>query len=447
MRDTGGGRAVRSWVRRYVLLAAAVLAGAVVPAVPAQAAIANLAPSLPVTEAERAAAIAEPAMVSIEVTWEGYVRHRADGTLYDESSVRASTRCGGVGVSSDGYVLTTGRCLDPTTVAMDFYQEVANRRVAKGLATPDQVPALLADMLTNATIVGQPVTEPPKRTVQVRRAVTLDEPLAASVVSIADPLDGDAALIKIEKTNQPMLELAGADDVKPGTEVVTVECPDDNAPAVRPTSRTGAIATVTPAVLANAAPSTALLGGPVLTNEAAIAGVVSRHQGSQDVLAPLPVIRELLTESEVDGKLGEVDQDFRDGLDAYYDGRYTDSIEKFDAVLAVIPSHIQAHDYRDQAQAKREAEGGGQREGNGVIENVRGWMDGRSGALVGLGVLAAIIVFLIRRKGHHREALAPPSQIRPAAPDYCDNCNTALPDAADTCPSCGKPRSETSSTT
>ena len=112
------------------------------------------------TDAERAAAIAEPAIVTIDVTWEGYVRHRVTGDLLDDQSVRASTRCSGVGVSSDGYLLTTGQCLSSTAVAVDVYQQVANRRVAKGLATADQIPLLLADMLTNATIVGQPVTEP-----------------------------------------------------------------------------------------------------------------------------------------------------------------------------------------------------------------------------------------------------------------------------------------------
>jgi hypothetical protein len=180
-----------------ILVCAAALATPVSVAAAHPASAAGL---VPVTGAERAAAIAEPAMISVEVTWEGYVRHRSDGTLYDDQSVRASTRCTAVGVSSDGYLLTTGRCLDPTTVAVDFYEEIANRRVAKGLATPEQIPLLLADMLTNATLVGQPVSDPPKRIVQVRRAVTLDEPLPAAVVSIANPLDGDVALLKIEKS-------------------------------------------------------------------------------------------------------------------------------------------------------------------------------------------------------------------------------------------------------
>jgi serine protease Do len=427
-----------------VALAAAVMVGTALPVIlpPADAPAARVPASsqrLAVTDAERAVAIAEPAIVTIEVTWEGYVRNRVTGDLLDDQSVRASTRCSGVGVSRDGHVLTTGQCLNSATVALDAFQQVANRRVAKGLATVDQIPLLLADMLTNATIVGQPVTEPPKRTVLVRRAVTMDEPIMATVVSIADPDDGDLALIKIEKSNQPMIQIAGTGDLSAGTEVVTVECPAADTSAVRPSSRTGAIAELTPIVLANAVPSTALPGGAVLTLDGALAGLVSRHQGNQDLLTPLASIKEQLTAAKVETDLGQGDQDFRAGLDALYEGRYTDSVERFDAVLAIIPSHIQAHKYRDMAQAQRDAEGGGPRAENGMISSVRGWLDGRSGTLVAVALLAAIAVFLLRRRGHPREATAPPARVKMETPAYCENCSNALPKAAASCPTCGKP--------
>jgi hypothetical protein len=431
-----------------VALAAVVMlcAATVLPPAPAAAAPPELA--VPVTEAERAVSIAEPAIVTIEVTWEGYVRDRITGELLDDQSVRASTRCSGVGISSDGHLLTTGQCLSSAAVAVDVYQQVANRRVAKGLATADQIPLLLADMLTNATIVGQPVTEPAKRTVLVRRAVTLDEPIAATVVSIADPDDGDAALIKIEKSDQPMVQVAGAGGLSAGTEVVTVECSAGDTSAVRPSSRAGTIAQLTPIVLANNSggptasptpvPSDALPGGVVLTLDATVAGLVSRHQGAHDLLTPIAAINDQLTTAKVETTLGQVDQDFRAGLDALYEGRYTDSIERFDAVLAVIPSHIQAHAYRDEAQARRGAEGGGPRAENSMVSSVRGWLDGRSGTLVALALLAAIAVFLIRRKGHPREAAAPAARVKLETPAYCENCSNALPEAAATCPTCGK---------
>jgi serine protease Do len=434
-----------------VALAAVVMfsAATVLPPTPAAAGASAVRQPLAVTNAERAVAIAEPAVVTIEVTWEGYVRHRVTGELLDDQSVSASTRCSGVGVSSDGYLLTTGACLGSSAVAVDVYQQVANRRVSKGLATTDQIPLLVADMLTNATIVGERVTEPAKRTVLVRRAVTLDEPIAATVVSIADPADGDAALIKIEKSGQPMVQVAGTGNLSVGTEVVTVECSAQDTSAVRPTSRAATIAQLTPIVIANnaadpasppeAVPSDALAGGVVLTLDANIAGLVSRHQGSVDLLTPLPSINEQLTTAKVENALGEVDRDFRAGLDALYEGRYTDSIERFDAVLAVIPSHIQAHAYRDEAQEQRDTEGGGPRAENGMISSVRGWLDGRSGTLVAVALLAVIAVFLIRRKGRPRAATATPARVKIETPTYCENCSNALPQAAATCPTCGKP--------
>ncbi len=434
-----------------VALAAVVMfsAAAVLSPTPAAAGASGVRQPLAVTDAERAVAIAEPAIVTIEVKWEGYVRHRGTGELLDDQSVSASTRCSGVGVSSDGYLLTTAACLSSGAVAVDVYQQVANRRVSKGLATADQIPLLLADMLTNATIVGQPVTDPAKRTVLVRRAVTVDEPIAATVVSIADPAEGDAALIKIEKSDQPMVEVAGASNLSVGTEVVTVECSAQDTSAVRPTSRPATIAQLTPIALANnaadpaspleAVSSGALEGGVVLTLDANIAGLVSRHQGAADLLTPLASINEQLTTAKVEPTLGEVDRDFRAGLDALYEGRYTDSIERFDAVLAAIPSHIQAHAYRDEAQKQRDAEGGGPRAENGMISSVRGWLDGRSGTLVAVALLAVIGVFLVRRKGHPRGATATPARVKIETPSYCENCSNALPEAAAPCPTCGKP--------
>ena len=74
-----------------------------------------------------------------------------------------------------------------------------------------------------------------------------------------------------------------------------------------------------------------------------------------------------------------------------------------------------------------------------MISSVRGWLDGRSGTLVAVALLAAIAVFLVRRKGQPREATAPPARVKIETPAYCENCSNALPEAAATCPTCGKP--------
>jgi hypothetical protein len=392
------------------------------------------------TPAERAAAVVAPAMVDIDVAWEGRVRHRVTGELLDDQPITVSVRCGGFAVSSDGYLVTTGVCLDPATVAMSFYEQVAARREATGLLGPGQSQVFLDDLLLNGSLVGQAVDAPAQRTVTVRREVTPDDTLPATVVSIAGPIVGDVALLKIEKTNQPLVSLADPSDITVGREVVTVEyrASTDQGP---PTARTGSIA-VTEPLVAHAGPSDSLPGAPVLTLDAKVAGVLSRHQptASTDLLAPVAAIHQELDKNKVVNQLGAVDSDYREGLDAYYDGRYTDAIENFDAVLAVIPSHKQAHDFRQLAQALREAEGGGRHANSGLFGSVTGWLDGALGPLAGAALVVVLALVLVRRRTHHVREPAPafPGRTRIATPSYCTNCSNALPAEAASCPTCGQ---------
>src|SRR5512145_562184 len=62
----------------------------------------------PATPAERAAAIVAPAVVLVEVRWEGWVRSRGTGIRWDDRPLSITTSCSGVTISNDGYVITTG---------------------------------------------------------------------------------------------------------------------------------------------------------------------------------------------------------------------------------------------------------------------------------------------------------------------------------------------------
>jgi hypothetical protein len=139
-------------------------------------------------------------------------------------------------------------------------------------------------------------------------------------------------------------------------------------------------------------------GGIAITNDAAVAGLVTDEAMGVVELADPAAVRELLLQAEADTEPGQVDTDFRAGVDAYHDGRYTEAIERFDSVLAIIPSHVQAHSYRDLAQQSREAEGGGPPTEKGYVERVVAWLTDRSTAVVGLGVLAAILFFLLHKR-------------------------------------------------
>jgi hypothetical protein len=379
----------------------------------------------PVSEAERAAALAEPAIVVVEVRWEGFARDRVTGGLLDEEPVSGTTWCTGAGVGGEGYLVTTASCLDQASVTSRAFRQVVDRQVAERVIPATAAEQVLAELVAGATIGNDPVSgDPPQQTVTVRRAVTDDEAMPATVVSIADPIDGDAALLKIARGSQPILPLAGSVEV--GDEVVTVECPPvaENSGGVtpgptggsaepgpvRPRYRTGIVTATEPRMVVEptaAGEPAALPAAVVLTNDAALVGLVHLRTSERDTLVEASVIGDLLVRAEVDTEPGQVDRDFRAGLDAYYGGQYTESIERFDAVLAIIPSHVQAHTYRDEAQTRREQQGGGPAPADDWTDRVRRFINGRSGSLVGIGVLAAIAVFLIHRRRPHPDPASP----------------------------------------
>ena len=183
-------------VRRCALVLAVLLSAAAVPASAATAGPAGTGTDPvvepdrpdPLSPQQRAAALAEPAIVAIDVRWEGYVRDRSTGDLLDPEPISATTRCTGAGVGGEGYLLTTANCLRPSAVALDAFGQIVQRRVADGRTPADQAEEQLADLLTNA-VIGWPSDQedPPERSVLVRRAVTADEPMPATVVATCVP--------------------------------------------------------------------------------------------------------------------------------------------------------------------------------------------------------------------------------------------------------------------
>ncbi len=373
----------------------------------------------PVTPAERAAALAEPAVVLVDVRWEGYVVDRDSYARLDDEPVTVAAQCTGAGVGGEGYLVTTASCVQQSTIMTEAFRQVVDRRVADGRTPADQAGDLLSHLAVTAMLGSEPSDpDPPERTVTVRRTVTDDAPMIATVVAVARPADGDAALIRIDRAHQPILPLAG--EINPGDEVVTLEVPTPDAGTggpppspttepVQPRFRVGMVTETQPRVLVappdDADPRPAVPSGLVINHDGALVGLVDVSLTERDVLVGADVIRDLLESAEVQTEPGQVDSDFRAGLDAYYDGSYTESIERFDAVLAIIPSHLQAHGFRQRAQERR-AEQGGEPPApvDDVMNRLDHWINGQSGSLVGLAVLLAILFFLLRRRHPHLDA-------------------------------------------
>jgi S1-C subfamily serine protease len=454
-------------------------------------------PSAPaVTPQQRAAAIVSPAVVLLEVHWEGWVRDGNTGVRWDERILTLTTRCSGFAVSNDGYVVTTGRCVDAgqTGVAPVFYQELVQRKVDEGILPADQAPAVVQDLLANGVLEGPRAGDPLNRRVYLQRGpatlgATTGEATEARVVTLHPPGSGDVALLKVERTNQPMLRLGEPGAVEAGSPVLVLGYPAAERAAGETIDLAVEEGTVTPAptpsptgeqddepatrlLLAGVEASAGLEGAPVVTLEGDVVGILTIDARSTDgpvattpgptlpgpaasgatapgtavpgtvVIADPGVLSEDLSANEVDNQLGNIDNDYRDGLDAYFEARYDDCIRYFDDVLAALPSHVQAQSFRQEAVARREIE----------RESTPDRPDNRMTMIVGGGAMAALIAILaVAGMVLWRRRIAPtppaPVDARDAARDrvanagirYCTNCSSGWPPGTTTCEKCGNP--------
>jgi serine protease Do len=417
---TGPAAVLRRCVQRgrtvRFALAALLAAGAVL--VPAGVAVAK--PTF--TPEAKTAAIVRPAVVYIEVQWEGWVRDKTSGKLWDNNSVSFVARCSGFAVSNDGFIVTARHCVDPGVegVATSFFQAIADRYVKAGLIDKSQIQASVSNMIANAEVEGQSAGQPPVRKVFAQRGVAKPglasgEAMPARVVSFHPGSEGDVALIKVEKSNQPMVTLADSSDIQVGSNVLAIGYPAaaDNITnatdaTLEPSNKDGKISSKrteggVPFYETSAATTQGMSGGPVANLNGDVIGLISHGPAAQkqafNFLAGSSVIAEELSKAGVKNELGKIDKDYRDGLNDYYEGRYTSAIEKFDQVLAAVPSHAQAQDYRQQAVSRRTSEGDPSNAGLGLLI-----IFGAGGFV--LVIVIVVIILLVRRNRRSKQAAA-----------------------------------------
>jgi serine protease Do len=458
-KDVAGG-SLAARLRRCAVRFALVVIAAGATLVPAGMAVAK--PTF--TPQAKAAAIVEPAVVYLEIQWEAWVRNSFSGQLLDPQSVSFVAQCTGFAVSNDGFIATAGHCVDPgrAGVAPEIFAALADRHAEAGTEAHRQ--AEVTDMMINAEITGPSVGEPAVRTVFAQRGAAKPglhsgEAIPAQVVSLQPASAGDVALVKVEKSNQPMVTLSDSSDVPVGTDVLAIGYPaaaDSVSDAtLEPSTRDGTISKAGTEKGAaffetSAAPTPGMIGGPVASLNGDVVGLVSHGPSAENpagnLLAASSVISKELAKAGVDNQLGKIDRDFRGGLNDYYEGRYTAAIEKFDQVLAVVPSHAQAQEYRQQAIGLRTTEGD-----PAPVDLGRPAIFGGAGLLLVGAILLPILLVLRHRRRlgpaatrtHPTEAgqslaIAGGGSAQAPALTYCANCGQGAPPGTSSCATCGK---------
>ncbi|MFC7659704.1 trypsin-like peptidase domain-containing protein [Pseudonocardia benzenivorans] len=280
---------------RVAAVGAAVLAAALLGAGPALAE--TTAPPPPAagspqqaTPTEKAASQVRPAITYLSSTFTGYVADET-GTFFNNGQpFQLTATCTGFGVNPNGYVATAGHCVDTTSpngVKSDFVMAASQQVVA---AIPSLDLATVYEFgMANWTVEGTAKGSPIDAQVAVISGATggagaAVNALPARVVDFRPIDQGDVALLKIETTDLPTVELATDADVQIGTPVLSIGYPASadavTDPSLEPSNKDGQVSSkktlgTVPVYETSAALSPGMSGGPTIALDGRVVGVNS----------------------------------------------------------------------------------------------------------------------------------------------------------------------------
>ena len=395
------------------------------------------------TPAEQAAAVVQPATVYVETDWAAWVLDHEGEWLNDGEPYEWTVGCSGFVVNPSGYIVTAGHCVDDSLdhgARWDAILYGVEEWLDEGWATPDEVDDLLDVAYANWLVLGAGEGTPPERTVFVAhgRAVSglaTGTATSARVVEVLSLSDGDVALLKVEQSDLPTIQLASDVTLAIGTPVLSVGYPASSDlvtdQSLEPTFKDGTISSrrtredgLLPVYEVSSALTFGMSGGPAVDHAGEVIGVnsfsIEGETQQFNFLTPVSLVAEMLTRNGVSNEPGPIDALYGDALDAYFAGNYTDAIAGFDQVLDRVPSHQQAQDFRSQA-ARLGADEPPPVEGE--VEAVEGAADaGSPWPLIGLtggGVLVAAGaagLLLLRRRSRTAMPTVTPSPAPPSQP-------------------------------
>ena len=324
------------------------------------------------TPTERAAAEVRPAIVYVTEKFSAYVADETGTYFNNGNPYELTATCTGFGVNPDGYVATAGHCLDtysPNGIKGDFIAAVAKEVVATipNVTLQEAVEFGTANWTVEGKAKGSAIDTQIAVVTGSVQGGGKPQVLPARLVDIRPFTQGDVALLKVETTDLPTVELAGDADVQIGTPLLSIGYPASadavTDPSLEPSNKDGQVSakkTVgsVPVYETSAALTPGMSGGPTVDLEGRVLGINSFMPAGEsqafNFVAPASGLTELLSRNGVRNELGPDDKAFRAALDAYYAGHYTDAIAGFDKLLQVAPQHAQAVQYRTLAAKARD---------------------------------------------------------------------------------------------
>ncbi len=315
---------------------------------------------------EYVALVAEPAVHYLHTTVGGYVLTNTGDYI---GPLEVTSGCTTFSVAEDGYLVTAGHCVDVSPGAAlhaDLIEAAVDYAVEEQLYTwDDGSPITHAELLDFALVnwLAEGPTAGSEPTVEMLVQLQTEEVALPAILKELTSFDeGDTAVLKVNATGLPVLELA-PEEVPVGTEVTAVgfagASDDVSDPSMSPTYRGGEVTSngrtqgggALPVYEVSAALSGGMSGGPTLDSEGRVVGVNSYgHAVEQNFnfVQPAGIAVDLLP-GGADNELGDVDQTYRAAVQALLSGDPESALEGFDAVLDAQGGHPLAEELRERA--------------------------------------------------------------------------------------------------
>ena len=225
----------------------------------------------------------------------------------------------------------------------------------------------------------------------------------------------DVSVLKIEVKNAPTLPLGDSDQMEVGDRLYVIGYPAagdssvlDQKSELEPTTNDGHIsakksaADGAPILQTNASTTHGNSGGPVINEKGEVIGLLTFRGdtvNNQEVqgfnfIVPINTALEFVRQAGTQGTVSPIDAKWREGLENYWAGRYTDAKQSLSAVVALYPDHSEARKLMNSAE---------ERIVKGEDKSSSGLSTLLIAALVlGGGVLllgGLLVVFLLMRRG------------------------------------------------
>ncbi|MBF6173793.1 serine protease [Nocardia blacklockiae] len=378
----------------------------------------------PPNQMEKAAALIRPAIAAIDMHVSGYVLDELGNVFNDGKPYEIDGTCTGFVVNPDGYIATAGHCVDIGPGSESFRDNYVQMAALEAHERRPQVSAedFYAFGSKNWAVEGDSKGSPLDLKVAVQVGGGKTDPLPARVVDYRALGQGDVALLKVEAHALAAAELATDADVRIGDQVLAVGYPASTDlvtdRSAEPSNKEGAVSSKktsgsVPVYEISAAVSPGMSGGPTVGSDGRVVGVNSfliRGESQPfNFIAPAAGLTELLKRNGVQPALAPVDTTYRDGLSAFYAGRYTTAISDFDKVLALSPGHAKAGEMKTSAAQMRDKFGDW---GSPSTDYKRWYVIGGSAAAAVLAA-AGLVLLVLRRRRRGTVALAAPPATNP----------------------------------